>query len=147
MARITAERLVEHLERSGYVVMCKPPLGQHGAPGIIVQRRMRPTVVAEHGPTTAAPALLDNPLLAALPFENMSGNPEQEYVVDDLIDTVTTALSHIRAPFVIACNSAFADEGSRPRPRGGGSQRPGGTCPGGQRAQRGIAGAHHRAVG
>ncbi len=33
MARITAERLVEHLERSGYVVMCKPPLGQHGAPG------------------------------------------------------------------------------------------------------------------
>jgi hypothetical protein len=33
MARITAERLVEHLERSGYVVMHKPPLGQHGAPG------------------------------------------------------------------------------------------------------------------
>jgi hypothetical protein len=33
MARITDERLVEHLERSGYVVMCKPPLGQHGAPG------------------------------------------------------------------------------------------------------------------
>jgi hypothetical protein len=33
MARITAERPVEHLERSGYVIMCKPPLGQHGAPG------------------------------------------------------------------------------------------------------------------
>jgi hypothetical protein len=33
MARITAERLVEHFERSGYVVMHKPPLGQHGAPG------------------------------------------------------------------------------------------------------------------
>jgi hypothetical protein len=33
MAQITAERLVEHLERSGYVVMHKPPLGQHGAPG------------------------------------------------------------------------------------------------------------------
>jgi len=33
MARITAERLVEHLERSGYVVVHKPPLGQHGAPG------------------------------------------------------------------------------------------------------------------
>jgi hypothetical protein len=31
--RITAERLVEHLERSGYVVMHEPPLGQHGAPG------------------------------------------------------------------------------------------------------------------
>ena len=32
-ARFTAERLVEHLERSGYVVMHKPPLDQHGAPG------------------------------------------------------------------------------------------------------------------
>ena len=33
MARVTAEPLLEHLERSGYVVMHKPPLGQHGAPG------------------------------------------------------------------------------------------------------------------
>jgi hypothetical protein len=33
MARITAARLVEHLDRSGYVVTHKPPLGQHGAPG------------------------------------------------------------------------------------------------------------------
>jgi hypothetical protein len=33
MAQITAERLVEHLEWSGYVVMHKPPLGQHGAAG------------------------------------------------------------------------------------------------------------------
>jgi hypothetical protein len=31
-ATVVAERLVEHLERSGYVVMHKPPLGQHGAP-------------------------------------------------------------------------------------------------------------------
>jgi hypothetical protein len=33
IAQITAERLVEHLEQSGYVVMHKPGLGQHGAPG------------------------------------------------------------------------------------------------------------------
>jgi len=33
MAQITAERLIEHLERSGYVVMHKPPLDPHGAPG------------------------------------------------------------------------------------------------------------------
>ena len=32
-ATVVAERLVEHLERSGYVVMHKPPLGQHGVPG------------------------------------------------------------------------------------------------------------------
>jgi hypothetical protein len=33
MAQITAERLVEYLERAGYVVMCKPPADQHGKPG------------------------------------------------------------------------------------------------------------------
>jgi hypothetical protein len=33
MANITADRLIEHLERSGYVVMCKPGLVPHGAPG------------------------------------------------------------------------------------------------------------------
>jgi hypothetical protein len=36
-ARITAERLVKYLERSGYVVVHKPPLGQHGAPGNLVR--------------------------------------------------------------------------------------------------------------
>jgi hypothetical protein len=33
MAHITAERLVEYLERAGYLVMCKPPADQHGKPG------------------------------------------------------------------------------------------------------------------
>jgi hypothetical protein len=33
MAQITAERFVEYLERAGYVAMCRPPFGQHGAPG------------------------------------------------------------------------------------------------------------------
>jgi hypothetical protein len=33
MAQITAERLVEYLERAGYVVVCKPPADQHGEPG------------------------------------------------------------------------------------------------------------------
>ena len=56
-------------------------------------------------------------MLAVLPFENMSGDPEQECVVDDLIDNVTTALSHIRTLFVIACNSAFTYEGKPPEGR------------------------------
>jgi hypothetical protein len=38
IARITAERLFEHAERSGYVVMHKPLLGQHGAPGNLAGR-------------------------------------------------------------------------------------------------------------
>jgi hypothetical protein len=42
MARITAERLVEHLERSGYVVMCKPGLGPHRVDlGDAIERAMK----------------------------------------------------------------------------------------------------------
>jgi hypothetical protein len=58
MARITAERLVEHLERSGYVVMHKPPLGQHGAPGtwlVGLRRPRRRTGVSSPSPTILPP--------------------------------------------------------------------------------------------
>jgi hypothetical protein len=53
VARITAERLVEHLERSGYVVMHKPPLGQHEAPGNLagwIEKATKP----DHGESVSA---------------------------------------------------------------------------------------------
>jgi adenylate cyclase len=54
-----------------------------------------------------APALPDKPSLVVLPFQNMSGDPEQEYFTDGLVEDITTALSCIRSLFVIARNSAF----------------------------------------
>jgi adenylate cyclase len=62
-------------------------------------------------PAEAALALPDKPSIAVLPFDNMSGDPEQEYFADGVVEALTAALSRIRAFFVIARNSAFAYKG------------------------------------
>jgi adenylate cyclase len=65
------------------------------------------------GQATALP-LPDKPSIAVLPFENMSGDPEQEYFVDGLVEDIITALSRFRSLFVIARNSSFAYKGKSP---------------------------------
>ena len=63
--------------------------------------------------TETAPvlALPDKPSIAVLPFQNMSGDPEQEYFVDGMVEEIITALSRIRWLFVIARNSTFTYKG------------------------------------
>jgi len=53
----------------------------------------------------------ERPSIAVLPFDNMSGDPEQEYLADGVVEAITAALSRIRSFFVIARNSAFAYKG------------------------------------
>jgi adenylate cyclase len=67
--------------------------------------------VAEPAATLDAPALPDRPSIAVLPFQNMSGDPDQEYFADGTVEEITTALSRIRWLFVIARNSAFVYRG------------------------------------
>jgi adenylate cyclase len=55
--------------------------------------------------------LPDKPSIAVLPFQNMSGDPEQEYFVDGMVEEIITALSHIRWLFVIARISSFTYKG------------------------------------
>jgi adenylate cyclase len=55
--------------------------------------------------------LPDKPSIAVLPFANMSGDPEQEYFVDGMVEKIITALSRIRWLFVIARNSTFTYKG------------------------------------
>ncbi|HEV2099728.1 MAG TPA: tetratricopeptide repeat protein [Stellaceae bacterium] len=55
--------------------------------------------------------LPDKPSIAVLPFANMSGDPEQEYFADGMVEEITTALSRIRWLFVIARNSTFTYKG------------------------------------
>jgi adenylate cyclase len=64
-------------------------------------------------PTESAPALAlpDKPSIAVLPFQNMSGDPEQEYFADGMVEEIITALSRIRWLFVIARNSSFTYKG------------------------------------
>jgi adenylate cyclase len=58
-----------------------------------------------------APPLPDMPSIAVLPFENMSGDPEQEYFSDGVVEEIITALSRTRWLFVIARNSSFTYRG------------------------------------
>src|SRR5262245_22418917 len=61
-------------------------------------------------PTAALP-LPDKPSIAVLPFANMSGDPEQEYFAEGMVEEIITALSRIRWLFVIARNSTFTYKG------------------------------------
>jgi TolB-like protein/Tfp pilus assembly protein PilF len=56
-------------------------------------------------------ALPDKPSIAVLPFQNMSGDPEQEYFVDGMVEDIITGLSRIKWLFVIARNSSFTYKG------------------------------------
>ena len=53
----------------------------------------------------------DKPSIAVLPFENLSGDREQEYFADGMVEEIITALSRFRWLFVIARNSSFAYKG------------------------------------
>src|SRR5262245_23846580 len=64
-------------------------------------------------PATAKPALAlpDKPSIAVLPFTNLSGDPEQEYFADGMVEDIITGLSRFRWLFVIARNSSFTYKG------------------------------------
>jgi adenylate cyclase len=72
-------------------------------------------VITSAQPTTpqvsTGPPLPDKPSIAVLPFANMSGDPEQEYFADGMVEEIVTALSQIRWLFVIARNSTFTYKG------------------------------------
>ena len=64
--------------------------------------------------TRPALALPDKPSVAVLPFQNLSGDPEQEYFADGMVEDIITGLSRIKWLFVIARNSSFAYKGKSP---------------------------------
>jgi len=74
---------------------------------LLAERADRPSIPSE----TAPRALPDRPSIAVLPFNNVSGDPEQEYFVDGITEDITTALSKWRWFLVIARNSTFAYKG------------------------------------
>jgi len=78
-----------------------PPLAGEGSAGSA-------RVGAAEPPALPLP---DKPSIAVMPFVNMSGDPEQEYFVDGMVEEIITALSRIRWLFVIARNSTFTYKG------------------------------------
>jgi len=59
-------------------------------------------------------ALPEKPSIAVLPFQNMSGDSEQDYFADGMVEDIITALSRFKSLFVIARNSSFAYKGKSP---------------------------------
>jgi adenylate cyclase len=70
-----------------------------------------PSVSPSYRATAPALALPDKPSVAVLPFTNMSGDPDQEFVSDGIAEDVITALSRYPSLFVIARNSCFTYKG------------------------------------
>src|ERR1039458_9488200 len=72
----------------------------------------RGLTAAMSAPDAAQPLQLpDKPSIAVLPFQNMSGDPEQEYFADGIVEDIITALSRVKWFFVIARNSSFTYKG------------------------------------
>ncbi len=83
--------------------------GEHAVKNIA-----KPVRVWRSGEAMPALALPDKPSIAVLPFDNLSGDPEQEYFADGIAEDLITALSRFRWLFVIARNSSFSYKGTSP---------------------------------
>jgi TolB-like protein len=73
--------------------------------------RLHDAIRDHRAPQTAPPPLPDKPSVAVLPFENLSGDPEQQYFSDGITEDIIIELSRFRSLFVIARNSSFAFKG------------------------------------
>jgi adenylate cyclase len=84
------------------------PIRAYQVGAISETREAAPARIAE---VESPPPLPDKPSIAVLPFENISGDPEQEYFADGMVEEIITALSRFKWLFVIARNSSFTFKG------------------------------------
>jgi TolB-like protein/tetratricopeptide (TPR) repeat protein len=98
------QRLIKTLPRRGFRFVCAVhETNQCSGPATLADSRVE---LSE--PVLVLP---DKPSIAVLPFENMSGDPDQEYFADGMVEEITTALSRFRWLFVIARNSSLTFKG------------------------------------
>jgi adenylate cyclase len=86
-------------------------LGEQQVKNIARPVRVYRIPLGETARTHAPLPLPDKPSLAVLPFQNMTGDPEQDYFVDGIVEEITTAISRLPWLFVIARNSSFTYKG------------------------------------
>jgi TolB-like protein/Tfp pilus assembly protein PilF len=97
------QRLIKTLPRKGFRFVGPVREVQKPAGAAIGDSPVEPAK-----PTLTLP---DKPSIAVLPFQNMSGDPEQEYFADGMVEEIITVLSRFKWLFVIARNSSFAYKG------------------------------------
>jgi TolB-like protein/Flp pilus assembly protein TadD len=98
------QRLIKTLPRKGLRFVGS--LHQSGQKSGIVGAAESPKV------RESASAFPNGPSIAVLPFQNMNGDPEQEYFADGFVEDVISSLAHIKWLFVVARNSSFTYKGS-----------------------------------
>ena len=101
------QRLVRTIARKGFRFVGEVSEA-HASDGV---NPPKPEPAARDEATPPARALPDKPSIAVLAFQNLSGDPEQEYFADGVVEDIITALSRIRWLFVIARNSSFTYKG------------------------------------
>jgi TolB-like protein/Flp pilus assembly protein TadD len=100
------ENWIETLPRRGYRFVGPASIRDKGDVTAASQDANFPMAAGSSNPT-----LPDRPSIAVLPFQNFSGDPEQEYFADGMADEIITALSRFPSLFVIARNSSFTYKG------------------------------------
>jgi len=80
--------------------------------GVQIGSKVQSGSLAGQAPALALP---DKPSIAVLPFQNMSGDPEQDYFADGMVEDIITGLSRSKSLFVIARNSSFTYKGKSRR--------------------------------
>jgi TolB-like protein len=102
------QRLVRTVARKGYRFVGQVRIADsEQAPAPDIDRQPAPARLA----APSALALPDKPSITVLPFHNLSGDPQQEYFADGMVEDIIVALSRIRWLFVIARNSSFTYKG------------------------------------
>ena len=122
MARLWPGRIVEEGNLHVHVSALRKSLDEHGEGHSVVVTvpgrgyrladltGLRSALLAEGSVPPQLP-LPDKPSIAVMPFQNLSGDPDQEYFADGMVEEIITALSRIRWLFVIARNSSFTYKG------------------------------------
>jgi len=116
------QRLVRTVARKGYRFVGQITVGEADA----AQQPERPdidelTPAPKQAPSSSL-ALPDKPSITVLPFLNLSGDPEQEYFADGIVEDIIAALSRIRWLFVISRNSSFTYRGQAVDAKGVGQE-------------------------
>jgi TolB-like protein len=107
--QISALRRILDCDREqGSCIKTVPGRGYRFIPSVT---RAEPSAPAIEHRTPGALALPDKPSIAVLPFVNLSGDIEQEYFADGIVEEIITALSRVRWLFVVARNSSFTYKG------------------------------------
>jgi len=98
-------------DAAGKLDLAFEDIGEQQLKNIARPVRVFGAVIGQKPVPEPALALPDKPSIAVLPFANMSGDAEQEYFADGMVEEIITALSRIRWLFVIARNSSFTYKG------------------------------------